>query len=112
MGAVVILAAIVANLVAASGDFTRAKFATETAGEVGVPLTWLPVLGTLKVAGATGLTLGLMGVPYLGLAAATGLVLFFLGAIAVHLRVHEFHHVVATVGYLALAIAALSAELV
>src|SRR5215207_6122238 len=109
MGTVVILAAVVANVVAALADFTKAKFATETAVEVGVPQTWLPMLGTLKTAGAAGLALGLAGVPYLGVSAATGLVLFFLGAIVVHLRAHEFHHIVA---YLTLAAAALSAEIV
>jgi hypothetical protein len=111
MGVVVILATVITNVVAALADFTKARFATETAAEVGVPQTWLPILGTLKTAGAAGLTLGLAGVPYLGLAAAVGLVLFFLGAIVVHLRAHEFHHIVATVGYLALTTAALSTEI-
>ena len=111
MGVVVILAAAVANVVAALADFTKARFATDTAVEVGVPQTWLPMLGTLKTAGAAGLLIGLTGIPYLGLAAAIGLVLFFLGAIVVHLRVHEFHHIVATAGYLALAAAALGAEI-
>jgi hypothetical protein len=78
--------AIIANVVAALADLTKARFATETAVEVGVPQTWLPVLGTLKTAGAAGLCLGLLSVPYLGLAASVGLVLFFLGAIVVHLR--------------------------
>jgi hypothetical protein len=111
MGTVAILAAVVANVVAALADFTKARFATETAVEVGVPQSWLPVLGTLKTAGAAGLAISLLGVPYLGLAAAIGLVLFFLGAIVVHLRAHEFHHIVATVGYLALTVGALSAEI-
>jgi hypothetical protein len=112
VGTVVILAAVVANVAAALADFTKARFATETAVEVGVPQTWLPMLGTLKTAGAAGLAVGLTGVPYLGRSAATGLVLFFLGAIVVHLRAREFHHLVATVGYLALAAAALSVEIV
>jgi hypothetical protein len=119
MGIVVILATVVANVVAALGDFTKSRFATETAVEVGVPQAWLPTLGILKTAGAAGLTLGLTGAPYLGpaaasylgLAAAVGLVLFFLGAIVVHLRAHEFHHIVATVGYLALTTAALGVEI-
>jgi hypothetical protein len=119
MDVVVILATVVTNVVAALADFTKARFATETAAEVGVPQTWLPILGTLKTAGAAGLTLGLTGIPnlglaaapYLGLAAAVGLVLFFLGAIVVHLRADEFHHIVATVGYLALTTAALGVEI-
>jgi len=111
MGIVVILATVVANVAAALADFTNSRFATETAVEVGVPRTWLPVLGILKTAGAAGLALGLTGIPYLGLAAAVGLVLFFLGAVVVHLRAHEFHHIVATVGYLALTTAALGVEI-
>ncbi len=112
MGTVVILAAIVANVVAARADFTKGKFATDTALKIGVPQTRLPVLGTLKTAGAAGLAIGLTGAPYIGPSAAIGLVLFFLGAIVVHLRAREFHHIVPTVGYLALAAAALSAEIV
>jgi hypothetical protein len=42
---------IVANVVAALADFTKSRFATETAVEVEVPQTWLPTLGILKTAG-------------------------------------------------------------
>jgi hypothetical protein len=77
--------------------------------KVGVPTSWLPMLGTLKVAGAAGLLLGLLGVRYIGVAAAVGLVLFFLGAIGVHLRAREHHFITTTVGYFVLAAAALVA---
>jgi hypothetical protein len=43
----------------------------------------------LKAAGALGLLVGL-GVPLLGVVAAGGLVLFFVGAILTHLRAHWY----------------------
>jgi DoxX-like family len=108
---VIIVVTILANLTAALADFTRADFALANSVRVGVPSSWLPVLGSLKVAGAAGLLLGLIGVPAIGVAAAIGLVLFFLGAIGVHLRAHEHHHVITTVGYFTLAAASLATSL-
>lgn len=81
---VIIAAAIVANAGAAMADFNRANFALANSVRVGVPSSWLPALGILKVAGAAGLLLGLLGIRYIGSAAAAGLVLFFLGAIGFH----------------------------
>jgi len=51
-----------------------------------VPRSWLPVLGTLLAAGSLGLLAG-FAVPLLGTLAAIGLVLYFIGALAAHLRV-------------------------
>jgi hypothetical protein len=85
-------ATVVANIGAAMADFTGAKFASANSVRVCVPSSWLPALGTLKVAGAVGLLLGLLGVPYIDIAAAVGLVLFFLAAIGVHLRAREHRH--------------------
>ncbi|MEV4808793.1 DoxX family protein [Micromonospora avicenniae] len=109
---VVIASAVVANVGAAMADFTRSNFALANSIKVGVPSSWLPALGILKVAGAAGLLLGQLGVRYIGVAAAIGLVLFFLGAIGVHLRAHEHHHIITTVGYFLLAAAALIATIV
>jgi membrane-bound ClpP family serine protease len=77
---------------------------------VGVPSAWLPALGTLKIAGAAGLLLGLLGVRYIGITAAAGLVLFFLGAIGVHLHAREHRHIITTAGYFLLAAASLAAS--
>jgi hypothetical protein len=44
------------------------------------------MLGALKLAGAAGLLVGLAGLPAIGIAAATGLVLYFIGAVIAHLR--------------------------
>ncbi|MEU9441710.1 DoxX family protein [Streptomyces sp. NPDC048304] len=46
-----------------------------------MPRAWLPALALLKAAGAAGLLLGLLGAKPLGLAAGTGLVLFYVGAV-------------------------------
>lgn len=51
-----------------------------------VPRSWLPVLGSLLAAGSAGLLAG-FAVPLLGVLAAAGLVLYFVGALVAHLRV-------------------------
>ena len=87
---VVTLMAIAANTFAATADFMRLKFILITAEKVGVPQSWLPVLGTLKAAGALGVLVGLIGVPLIGTAAAVGLIVFYVGAIVTHLRVRGY----------------------
>ncbi|MFF5083227.1 DoxX family protein [Actinoplanes sp. NPDC000266] len=108
----VVLVAAAANAYAAVADFTGSGFATGNSARVGVPASWLPVLGGLKAAGVLGLLLGLAGVPLIGAAAATGLVLFFVGAISFHLRAHEHRFLRVTVAFLLLNIAALTLPLV
>jgi len=56
---------------------------------VGVPLVRLPLLAACEFAGALGLVLGI-GLPWAGLAAGVGLVIYFVGAVVSHLRVHDF----------------------
>jgi hypothetical protein len=103
----VLLVAAAANLAAATADFTRSHFALGNSVRVGVPASWLPVLGTLKVAGALGLVVGRLCIPLIGVAAAIGLVLFFIGAVVVHLRAHEHRFLRTTLLFLVLAVAAL-----
>lgn len=51
-----------------------------------MPRSWLVFpIGTLKTLGAVGLLAGLLGVPYVGVAAAVGLVLFFTCAVYTHI---------------------------
>ena len=78
--------AILLNGGMAAADYARAPFVLANSSSVGVPRSWLPMLATLKAAGAAGLLLGLLGVPLIGPAAAAGLVLFFVGAIITHAR--------------------------
>ena len=68
---------IAMNAVIAIADFAGAQFVTANSAELGVPTSWAPVLGTLKVAGVVGLLVGLLWLPALAIAAATGLVLFY-----------------------------------
>lgn len=104
---VVTVATIVANTAAAIGDFARAGFVLKNAAEVGVSESWIPMLAGLKAAGALGLLLGLLGIPLIGVAAAIGLVLFFVGAVIIHIRTRVFHNIAFPATFLALAVASL-----
>ena len=55
---------------------------------VGVPLRYLPFLAACEFAGGLGLVIGIWWSP-LGVAAAAGLVLYFVGAVVSHLRVGD-----------------------
>src|SRR5450759_635182 len=55
---------------------------------VGVPLKYLPLLAVCELAGALGLVAWIWW-PALGVAAAIGLILYFVGAIVSHLRVGD-----------------------
>ncbi|GII83968.1 membrane protein [Sphaerisporangium siamense] len=104
---IVAIITIIANAGVAVADFLRAPFVLANSAEVGVPARFIPVLAALKAAGAAGLLLGLLGVPFLGLVAAGGLVLFFVGAVGIHLRARVFHNLAFPATYLALAAATL-----
>src|SRR5215208_1387276 len=108
---VVTLLAIAANTLAATLDFVRYKQVLNNTAKVGVPESWLPMLGTLKAAGALGLLVGLIGVPLIETAAAVGLILFFVGAIITHLRVRDYS-IGPAAAFLLLAVAALVLGLV
>ncbi|HEV2896145.1 MAG TPA: DoxX family protein [Actinomycetota bacterium] len=107
---VVTLLAVAAN--AFSGIAALAHFRPILPGmaRAGVPESWLTFpIGTLKTAGAAGLLLGLLGVPLVGTAAATGLVLFFVCAVYTHLRAGDYSPQLGlALGFLGLAVAALA----
>ena len=92
----------------AIADFIPAGFVLANSAEVGVPRSWLPALGAVKFAGAVGLVVGLLGLPALGIAAAGGLVLFFVGAVVTHLRAHVFYNIAFPGAYLLLSAASLA----
>ncbi|MFG2791120.1 DoxX family protein [Streptomyces sp. NPDC048419] len=108
---VVTVAAVVAVAWTAVADFMRVEFVLGNMAEVGVPQRQLPLLAALKAAGAVGLLLGLLGVHAIGVAAAIGLVLFFVAAVALHLRTHVVHNLAWPGGYLVLSAAALVVDL-
>jgi hypothetical protein len=100
---VVTVIAIAMNAGMAVADFSRARFVLANSAEVNVPPSWLPLLASLKLAGAAGLLLGLLGVPVIGVAAAAGLVLFFIGALAAHVRAGVYYNIAFPGTYFALA---------
>ncbi|MEV0270409.1 DoxX family protein [Hamadaea sp. NPDC050747] len=106
---VLTLLAVVANGFSAVLDFARYKQVALVMERGQVPLSWMTPLGVLKAAGALGLLAG-FGYPPLGVAAAVGLVLFFLAAFVVHFRVRDFglglHHL-----FLAISAAALVVQI-
>ena len=75
--------AAVANLV--GHDYPKRQ-----ADQLGVPRWSTFPLGVLLAAGSLGLLLGLR-VPTVGVLAAGGLVLYFVGALLAHLRARDFH---------------------
>ena len=107
---VVTIFAAAANIFSATLDFIRYKPILINMAKVGVSESWITTLGILKAAGALGLLIGI-GVPAVGIAAAAGLVLFFIAAIIIHLRGHDHSFGLAIV-FLLLAIAALGLRVV
>jgi hypothetical protein len=102
---VVTLLTAAANLFSATLDFIRYKQILINMARVGVPESLITILGILKAAGALGLLIGI-GVPLIGIAAAVGLVLFFVAAIITHLRARDYSFGLAVV-FLLLAVATL-----
>lgn len=98
------------NLWAAAGDFLRTPTTVANAATVEVPSSWLLWLGLLKAAGAVGLLVGIV-VPVIGVAAAVGLVLFFVCAVFAHLRVRWYSTLPFPAAFLALAVGALTTRL-
>ena len=107
----VVAITVLANVGIAIADYARADFVLANSAEVGVPRSWLPFLATVKLAGAGGLVVGLVAAPQLGVAAAVGLVAFYVGAIAAHVRARVLHNLAFPGLYLALATASLALAL-
>jgi DoxX-like protein len=104
---IIVTSTLVVNAAAATADFFRARFVLANTAEVGIAEGWLPLLGALKAAGAAGLLIGLLWARPIGLAAAIGLVLFFVGAIATHVHARVLYNLAFPGFYLALAVGSL-----
>jgi hypothetical protein len=104
---VVTLFTAAVNIGIAAADLAGAPFVLANSARVGVPRSWLPWLAALKLAGAAGLLLGLLAAALhpLGAAAAFGLVLFYLGALAFHLRARVLSNLAFPGFYFAAAVA-------
>lgn len=90
----------------AVGKLTRQAAVVQVMESVHFPVERMWVLGVLELAGAAGLVVGLFWTP-IGVAAAIGVVLYFLGAVVSHLRVHDLAGTGPAAGLLVLAIASL-----
>jgi DoxX-like family len=73
---------------------------------VGVPEDRLNYLAAILLAGAAGLVIGLAWTP-LGLAAAAGVVVYFVLAIAAHVRANDTEHLAPPLAIAVLGVAAL-----
>jgi DoxX-like protein len=89
-------------------DFIPARFVLANSARVGVPRSWLPALGALKLAGAAGIVVGVLGLPELGIAAAAGLALYFVGAVVTHLKARVLYNIAFPGAYLCLSAASLA----
>ncbi|OLT11948.1 hypothetical protein BJF78_25335 [Pseudonocardia sp. CNS-139] len=98
------------NIAAGIIDFARAQWVLDNMTKYGVPHSWLFGLGAVKTAGGVGLLAGL-AVPPLGIAAATGLALYFVAALGTVVRARWFSHVPAPGAFLVLALGALAVGL-
>jgi hypothetical protein len=103
---VVTVLAAGANIYAAANDFLRPEWLVANMTRLRVPQSWIFALGALKAAGALGLLVGI-GLPLIGIAAAAGLVLFFVSAIVTAVRAHWYSHISYPATFLGLAAASL-----
>jgi len=85
---------------------TRAAFVVDPLRHYGIPESWWTPLGLLKAAGALGLLVGLV-IPWIGVAAAVGVILYFSGAVIAVLRARSYATVAYPVLYLVPTAAAL-----
>ncbi|GHF88615.1 hypothetical protein FHX82_001205 [Amycolatopsis bartoniae] len=85
--AYVIVAAVLslALVVSGAGKLRRAQQIVDSLTGIGVPLRLFPFLAACEFAGAAGLIAGIWWAP-LGIAAAIGVVLYFLLAVGAHVR--------------------------
>lgn len=88
--ATVIVSALLAAaaLGSASAKLSKQPKIVESLTGLGVPMSWLPKLAVAETAGGIGLLVGLRFAG-LGIAAAIGLVAYFVGAVITHLRAKD-----------------------
>ncbi|WP_457029424.1 DoxX family protein [Kitasatospora sp. P5_F3] len=84
---------------------SRADFVVQSMVQYQVPRSWWTPLGLAKAAGALGLLVGLF-IPFIGIAATIGLVLYYLGAAITCIRAGSYAHAAFPLVYLAPAVVA------
>ncbi|MEV0296923.1 DoxX family protein [Nocardia sp. NPDC050710] len=106
--ATVIVSVLLAAMLTMSATvkITRRQPMVQVYADLGVPDSWLNRLAALLLAGAAGILIGLWWAP-LGIAAAVGLILYFLGGIGFHVKAGDWKNLPAPTVFLGLAVAAL-----
>jgi hypothetical protein len=97
-------------VVSAVADFGRYHRVLIAMARARVPESWLPTLGAVKGVAGVGLLAGI-AVPAVGIAAGSGTIVFFLGAITTHIRA-RWYSFGAPATFLILGVAALGLALV
>jgi DoxX-like family len=90
-------------IASATGKLRGDKRQLATLDRVGVHATLVPWLAACEIAGAAGLALGIAWIP-LGIAAAIGIIAYFVGAIAAHIRITDLTGTGPAVALLALGV--------
>jgi hypothetical protein len=80
---------VVVALSSAALWIRRAAPVVAVAERVGLPVTWTPWLGGVKIVGALGVIIGLV-VGWLGVMACAGLSMYFALAVLSHIRVRDY----------------------
>jgi uncharacterized membrane protein YphA (DoxX/SURF4 family) len=103
-----VVSVLLAVMASASGamKLIRHPMLLENMEQLELPDPWLPRLAAAELLGSAGLLIGL-AVPALGIAAAIGLIAYFVGAVITHVRKGDLAGVGRPVPFLLLAIAAL-----
>lgn len=111
--ALLVVSILLATLLTFSAalKLTHRPKVVEGYARAGVPETWLNGLAALLLAGAAGLIVGLWW-PIAGIAAATGLVVYFVLAVGFHIRANDIAHVVTPAVLVAVAAVTLALHLV
>jgi|SRR5215207_9112737 hypothetical protein len=104
-------AAIAANMWAAAVDVVRPNWLLDNMAKVDVAEVQLPYLAGLKVAAALGLLVG-FALPPVGVAAAAGLVAYFLIAVVIVVRAPDYAQIPYPSAFLLLAVGTLAMQLV
>jgi uncharacterized membrane protein YphA (DoxX/SURF4 family) len=88
--AYIVVAVLLGLGLAASGSQKIQKNERIVAGltRAGVPLSWFVPLALLDIAGTIGLLIGIWWRP-LGIAAAIGIIVYFIGALIAHMRAKD-----------------------
>jgi hypothetical protein len=85
--AAILLSAVL--LGSARAKLTRDEKVTAGLTKAQVPISWFNPLAVTEIAGALGLLIGIGWRP-LGIAAAIGVVLYFVGAVLAHVRAKDY----------------------